>query len=68
MFFPDGRVEDYNAGRTASDIVQMAMVMYEEVAEPPGMIAYRSKYYLYTENTRWGGYHIFEKIIWTILT
>ena len=35
MFFPDGRVEDYNGGRTASDIVQQALTMFEEVAEPP---------------------------------
>ena len=35
MFFPDGRVEDYNGGRTASDIVQQALTMLEAVAEAP---------------------------------
>ena len=35
MFFPDGRVEDYNGGRTANDIVSQAMIMFEEVADPP---------------------------------
>jgi len=35
MFFPDGRVEDYNGGRTSSDIVAQGMLMFEEVAEPP---------------------------------
>lgn len=38
MFFPDGRVEDYQGGRTADDIVAQAMIMFEDVAEPPELI------------------------------
>jgi len=43
MFFPDGRVEDYNGGRVASDIVSQAMIMFEEVAEPPELYQLLSK-------------------------
>jgi protein disulfide-isomerase A6 len=35
IFFPDGRVEDYQGGRTASDIVAQGLILFEDVAEPP---------------------------------
>jgi protein disulfide-isomerase A6 len=35
IFYPDGRVEDYNGGRTASDFVQQGMILFEDVADPP---------------------------------
>merc|ERR1712157_296604 len=43
LFFPDGRVEDYNGGRTANDIVSQAMMMFEEVADPPELYQLLSK-------------------------
>lgn len=43
IFYPDGRVEDYNGGRTASDLVAQAMILFEDVAEPPELHQLTSK-------------------------
>jgi len=43
MFFPDGRVEDYNGGREKNDFVSQAMIMFEEVADPPELYQMLSK-------------------------
>ena len=43
MFLPDGRVEDYNGGREKNDFVSQAMIMFEEVADPPELYQMLSK-------------------------
>jgi len=43
IFYPDGRVEDYNGGRSASDFVAQAMILFEDVAEPPELHQLTSK-------------------------
>lgn len=43
IFYPDGRVEDYNGGRTADDIVAQAMILFEDVAEPPELFELTNK-------------------------
>jgi len=43
IFYPDGRVEDYNGGRTASDLVAQALILFEDVAEPPELKQLTSK-------------------------
>merc|ERR1712176_1103680 len=35
IFYPDGRVEDYQGGRTASDFITTGMTLFEDYAEPP---------------------------------
>lgn len=43
IFYPDGRVEDYNGGRTAADIVAQAMILFEDVADPPELYELTNK-------------------------
>lgn len=35
IFYPDGRVEDFQGGRTAADLVAQGMLLFEDVADPP---------------------------------
>ena len=43
IFYPDGRVGDFNGGRSASDFVAQAMILFEDVAEPPELKQLTSK-------------------------
>ena len=36
-------MEDYSGGRTASDIIAQAMILFEDVAEPPELHQMTSK-------------------------